>query len=203
MSNGIIQDQLREEMPLDGDEWEAVTDTTKLLEKPYVKTRPPAQGAPAPRPEQMDNPCPNFFHGRLAHVVREPLELHFDVALGACDLHKSLMLRCRSEWGQYSKPKIIEDCVQVIEQAVWKLPTGAAVRNEIKFAVRKATRAISDLSPKVLLDYEVQHWDYLGSVRPQHAYMAHAMAGGGRYGDFCNPKFVQQWPHFIYSVLNI
>jgi hypothetical protein len=29
-------------------------------------------------------------------------------------------------------------------------------------------------------------------------------AGGGKYGDFCNPKFVQQWPHFfVYSVLNM
>jgi hypothetical protein len=33
--------------------------------------------------------------------------------------------------------------------------------------------------------------------------MAHAMAGGGSYGDFCNPKFVQKWSHFIYSVLNM
>jgi hypothetical protein len=27
--------------------------------------------------------------------------------------------------------------------------------------------------------------------------------GGGKYGDFCNPKFVEQWSHFIYSVLNM
>jgi hypothetical protein len=117
--HGIIQDQLREEMPLDGDEWETVTGATKLLEKPCVKARSPAQGAPALRLEQMDNPCPNFFHGRLAHVVREISKI---------------------------------------------------------------------LSPKVLLDYEVEHWDYLARYRPQQAYMAHAMAGGGKYGDFCNPK---------------
>jgi hypothetical protein len=29
------------------------------------------------------------------------------------------------------------------------------------------------------------------------------MAGGGSYGNFCNPKFVQQWSHFMYSVLNM
>jgi hypothetical protein len=81
---GIIRDQLREEMPLDADKLETVTDATKLLEEPHVKARPPAQSAPALRPEQMDNPCPNFFHGRSAHVVRDQLELHFDVTLGAC-----------------------------------------------------------------------------------------------------------------------
>jgi hypothetical protein len=57
------------------------------------------------------------------------LELHFGVALGACDLHKSLMLRCRSELGQYYKPKIIKDCVQVIEQAAGK-SLAVAVRKQ-------------------------------------------------------------------------
>jgi hypothetical protein len=103
------------------------------------------------------------------------LERHFGVECNACDLHKSLMSRCRSEWGQYNKPKIIEDCVHVIEQAAGKSRTGA-VRNEIEVAVRKATGAISDLSRKVLLDYEVQHWKYLGRYRPQQAQMAHTLA---------------------------
>jgi hypothetical protein len=105
--------------------------------------------------------------------------VHFGVKCSACDLHKALMLRCRSEWGQYKGPKIhlIEDCAHVIEQAAGKSPT-VAVCNEIKAAVRKATKAIAYLSPKVLLEYEVQHWDYLGRARPQQAHIAHAMAGG-------------------------
>jgi hypothetical protein len=94
------------ENPLDGDEWETVTDATKF-DQPYVKARSPAQGAPALRPEQMDNLCPNSFHGRLAHVVRDLLELHFGVECSACDLHGLLMSRYRSEWGQYHKPEII------------------------------------------------------------------------------------------------
>jgi hypothetical protein len=197
----IIEGQLRKEMPLDGDECETVTDASTKFDKPYVKAGPPVQGDPALRLEQLDKPYPNFFHGRLAHVVRELLELHFGVERNACDLHKLLMSLCCTEWGQYNKPKIIEDCVHVlIEQAAGKSPRTSwlAVRNEIEVAVR----AISDWSPKVLLDYEVQHWKLLGRYRPQQALMAHAMAGGGKYGDFCNPKFVQQWSHFVYSVLN-
>jgi hypothetical protein len=104
--------------------------------------------------------------------------------------------------GQYYKPKTIEECVQVIEQAAGR-SLAVAVRNEIEVAVRKATGAIQRCSPNVLLDYEVQHWDYLARYRPQQAYMANAMAGGGRCDDFCNPKFVKQWSHFIYSVLNM
>jgi hypothetical protein len=92
----IIRNKLIEENPLDGDAWKTVTDATKF-DQPAVKARPPAQGAPALRLEQMDSPCPNFFHGGLGHVVRDLLEPHFDVECNACDLHKSLMLRCRSE----------------------------------------------------------------------------------------------------------
>jgi hypothetical protein len=77
-----------------------------------------------------------MFHGRSAHVVRrELLELHFDVECSAYDLHKLLMSHVTlpyrvTEWGQYNKPEIIEDCVHVIEQAPGK-SSAIAVRNEL------------------------------------------------------------------------
>jgi hypothetical protein len=94
----IIEGQLRKEMPLDGDECETVTDASTKFDQPYyVKARHPVQGDPALRLEQLDKPCPNFFHGRSAHVVRELLERHFGVEYNACDLHKLLMSHCRTE----------------------------------------------------------------------------------------------------------
>jgi hypothetical protein len=58
---GIFQDQLREEIPLDGDEWETVADATKF-DQPYVKARSPAQGAATSTQTRANGqPVPKFL----------------------------------------------------------------------------------------------------------------------------------------------
>jgi hypothetical protein len=132
------------------------------------------------------------------------LQQHFGVECSAHDLHKALMFRCRSKWGQYSSSKAIEDCAHAIEQVAGKLPTAGLPL--LMHAICAATEAIPHLSgnagTKCSFARHSTGIAYAGTGRNKRT-LAHAMGGGGSYGDFCNPKFVQQWSHFIYFVLNM
>jgi hypothetical protein len=122
--------------------------------------------------EQLAMHCPNWFHAGFADVASMAV-----TGLDAMAVHGELMVHCTDTWGQYSSTGVLCSCAQAIKQVAPDISASLWVDLSLALqAVLVATKAIHTLTADQKLNFEDQHWLYLGRYRPQVAQMAHALA---------------------------